>query len=82
MRVIQLKHPAILDNLLSDMYVHKEHHARSTFSFEQMLALSSEILSYIMENKVVYYYLSNFHMLSAFVFGKYPFSKDTIRNMC
>ena len=82
MRVIQLEHPAILDNLLSDMYVHKEHHARSTFSFEQMLALSSEILSYIMENKVVYYYLSNFQMLSAFVFGKYPFSKVTIRNMC
>ena len=75
MRVIQLEHPAILDNFLSDMYVRKEQHARSTFSFEQTLALSSEILSYIMENKVVYYYLSNFHMLSPVVFGKYPFEK-------
>ena len=31
MRVIQLEHLAILDNLLSDMYVRNEQHARSTF---------------------------------------------------
>ena len=76
MRVIQLEHPAILNNLLSDMYVRKEQHAGSTFSFEQTLALSS-ILSYIMGINS----LSNCYMLFVVVFGKYPFEKDTKRNM-
>ena len=48
------------------MYVRKEQHAGSTFSFEQTLALSSEILSYIMENKVVYYYQSSIKLPHAF----------------
>ena len=90
MRVIQLEHPAILDDLLSHKYVccicqdsfftfltkivnfltilvkivrklsptyfvvYKcvaEQHARSTFPCDQTLALSSEILGYIMGNK-------------------------------